>query len=544
MATPEGAAPAASGRVGASVRRNWELLSSTGGLLSANLVISATGFAFWAVASRRFPAESVGEAAALFSLVLFLTWLTALGLPLGVARFSVDRSRTAGVVYSWACVLTTLSSLVGAIGLMLVRPASLEPLLDVFAPVVVVALLTAMVSGLSISNMLNFRLTAVRRRRVVVATALIAGIIRIPALSAEPLDVTVWIWLAVVGTLAARGLLGTLAFHRAVGPLRLAPVPPAWPMMLEYTMVNSVSLLVGEAPFIVVPVVVLASVSAATNAAFFVAWSAAAIVFVVIRVLGNALLIEGRREGPGLVDQTRFTLAVSAAFAVAATIVSLLGAVLLRAIFGPAYAEGAAMLPGLVAGSVLYAMTAPILSEARVRHDRSLVLTVPFVLALVVIAIAIAVVPSLGLGGVVLAWLTGHGAAASTALLMRSRSVRSGAVAPLLRPGEARNLGSLLVAAPVLALAGLLAGIGGVVAAGGSLLVIRRWGPRPVLAMVLVLVTVAAVGTIVEGGDNLNSYARQRPVATAAGRFAAVLLLAALAALWRAAASSSDPHQP
>src|SRR5680860_829670 len=132
MPTARRRTAAALGRGGASIRLHQELLRSSTWLLVASLTTSASGFAFWAIAARRFDPVDVGQAAAIFSLTLFVAYATALGLPLGVARFALARDRDSGAVFSWACVLTTATSLVGAAALVWAAPQSLAPLTDEF----------------------------------------------------------------------------------------------------------------------------------------------------------------------------------------------------------------------------------------------------------------------------------------------------------------------------------------------------------------------------------------------------------------------------
>jgi O-antigen/teichoic acid export membrane protein len=418
---------------GVSKRRHADLLRSSVWLSGGSAAVSLTGFASWALVSSRVDAATVGRAAALFSLTLLLVYLTAAGLPMAVARYSRDRSVDAGIAFTWACVLTTATSMLGAAVLVAIGPKSIQPVVERWTSFGAFLAFAALVAGLSLSAGLDLRLTAVRRRAWGAASWLVAGVARLPVLLLLPVTTgAAALWLVIAGSLALRGPVAIAALRRTVGPLRVRPVPARWPSMLEYTGVNALSQLVEEAPFILLPVLVLAHVTASTNAAFYVAWSFAMGIFILLRMISNSLLVEGVADGEELRHQTRFALLVSLGCAATATALSFLGAVVIIWAFGSAYRPGAEVLPVLTGASLFGAVSATLLGEARVRHDRASVVAIPLVLGVVVLGLAAATIDSNGIDGVAWSWFVGHGFAAGTAVLMRRRAVRHGRGTPLL----------------------------------------------------------------------------------------------------------------
>jgi hypothetical protein len=138
----------------------------------------------------------------------------------------------------------------------------------------------------------------------------------------------------------------------------------------------------------------------------------------------------------------------------------------------------------------------------------------------------------MGLGGVVLAWVFGHAVGALAALGARSRSVRAGGAQPLLASGSAQRLGRVTVVILSVAIGALLAGLPGAFVAAVGVVVMRARGPRALLPATMVVVLVAAIATVVEGGSGTNSFATQHRLATAAGQLAGVLLAVSLIETW------------
>lgn len=418
-------------RLGAS--RHGQLVRSSIWLSGGSAAVSLTGFVAWSLVSSRLEPATVGRAAALFSLTLLLVYLTAAGLPMAVARYSRGHSVDAGVAFTWACVLTTATSVIGSLGLVLIDPDSIQPVVEQWSSLGAFLAFSALVTGLSLSAGLDLRLTSVRRRAWGAASWTVAGLLRLPILLLLPASVgAAAVWLVVAGPLAARGPLAILALRDTVGPLRVRPIPERWAAMLEYTGVNALSQLVEEAPFILLPVLVLSQVTAATNAAFYVAWSFAMGIFILLRMTSNSLLVEGVEAGGELRLQVRFALLVSIGCAAVATALSFVGAWLIVVAFGPAYQSGADVLPVLTGASLFGAISATLLGEARVRHDRLAVVLVPLVLGAVSLGLTALTIGPHGLRGVAISWLIGHGCAAVTALVVRWGAVRHGRGEPLL----------------------------------------------------------------------------------------------------------------
>ena len=91
----------------------------------ASVAVGAVGgFAYWSLAARANDGQSqvVGLAAALFSAMLFVNYLTGMGLPVAVARFAPANTRSVNVLFNWALIYTGVTSLVGTLGFFALAP--------------------------------------------------------------------------------------------------------------------------------------------------------------------------------------------------------------------------------------------------------------------------------------------------------------------------------------------------------------------------------------------------------------------------------------
>jgi O-antigen/teichoic acid export membrane protein len=101
-----------------------------------------------------------------------------------------------------------------------------------------------------------------------------------------------------------------------------------------------------QAPNLALPVLVTTSLSAATNAFFYIAWTMAGFIFVFPAALTTVLYAVGARNPAALGAKVRFTLGLSLLGGLVTNVALLLGADHLLVLFGAAYASeaGASLL--------------------------------------------------------------------------------------------------------------------------------------------------------------------------------------------------------
>jgi O-antigen/teichoic acid export membrane protein len=401
------------------LRNNLPLLRSSFSLSTAAAIAAFGGFVFWVLIARVAPATRVGEAAALFSSIQFVNYATGLGLPIAVARYGVTGRRAPSILFNWALVLTVASSFVGAAIYFAIVPRELHSLSDigVFASVLIFGVIVA---GISIGTVLDVRLTSQGRRTWVVARAVFILLIRLPFIFVHSVTTSTFgIFLVAAGAPALCGILAwvlaDLGSVRYVFPL--SPLPSDTKRAFNFAVVNGAAQLAMQGPFYALPVIVLLIVSARENASFYVAWTIATVLFLIVQAIGQALLVEGNRSGH-LLAQTRAAIRFGLALAVLLAIVCTLGSRVIPALYGPSYDAGANILPVLGVAVIPWAVFTVILAATRVRHEqrRNIGLSSFFVVSILLPAIILVV--EFGIEGASWAWLLGNTASAIVALIV------------------------------------------------------------------------------------------------------------------------------
>ncbi len=514
------------------------LLTGAGWLVAQTIAAAAGGFVFWLAAARLYPQEAVGAAAALFALVQLVNYATSLGLPISLGRYAADESPASARKFSAAVLATIASSIVGTIVLLvLAKSGTLEPLWVWGLPLGSL-LFFASVAGLSVAVLIDVRLLALRRagwvlgRTIVLSglrlTLLIAPVALLGSQGAFP------VWLAVVASTAVVSGISLWWLRQPLGfPDLSAPVSD-WAAMTRFSAVNYASQLVVQAPFILLPVIVLSAVSPSENAVFFVAWSIAAVVFMVPRTIGRVLLIEGDRGTAALESQTALALLLSVGSALLAAILLPLSSVLMSALYGSQYRDAADLMVPLLLSAVPWAVTSVMLSEARVREDHLATGIISGSFAVVVVtasAVGVAAGDALGASR---GWLFGTvivGALSTVVIIVRHRRglllIAASDTAGLRLGEKPDRLPVLMVAIGMLVICWLMAGAAGLIAAvavlGATAMGIRWLAP----VSALILVGGAAMATVLEAPlEQGLGYATQRPIANALAMMAMVVALA------------------
>jgi O-antigen/teichoic acid export membrane protein len=292
--------------------------------------------------------------------------------------------------------------------------------------------------GTALSLLLDVRLMTQRRWGLVLARAVVVGVLRFPLLAIS-VDGHRPVWLLTVAALptALSGIVGVVGLRWVTGDrLHLGPRPAETRALVHYSLVNWVSTISYQLPTFAMPVIVLVAVSAKANASFYVAWGAVGIACYVPTAIGQALLTEGGRDGAHLRAQVRLALVAATGLMVVGAVVATLARGLLPALYGQDYREAADVLPTLVAAAVPWAITSIYLTEARVRHRTADTVTITVALSVATLLPALVLVPGHGLEGAALSFLGGNVVAAAVAVVAHRRAVASAPVDPLLPPAH------------------------------------------------------------------------------------------------------------
>ena len=404
----------------------------------ASVAVGAVGgFAYWSLAAKANDGSSqiVGLAAALFSALLFVNYLTGMGLPVAVARFAPANTRAVNVLFNWSLLYTGVTSLLGTLGFFALAPAfmpdaALDSLFQWGVPVGLVVFFL-LVTGQSFAVLVEVRLVTLRMwgwvfTRVALVALLRLPLLALPAMRTSPLGLL----LIMAGMPALSGFVGALALrfaspsHHRAG---LTPLPDETRPALRYASVNWLGQLASQAPQFVLPLIVVSQVDAQENAAFYLAWTITTVVFLVPHTVGQVVLAESSRQEERLAHQVKIGMSLAVLLMVGAALAAWVGStVITQRFFGASYAETAVVLPRLVAAGIPWAVTAICLARARVLHHGPATVAITGGFALLTLVPAGLLTASSGVVGTADAWFVGNVLAAFLAVAI-SLVVKPGA---------------------------------------------------------------------------------------------------------------------
>ena len=161
------------------------------------------------------------------------------------------------MLLQWGYLYTAATSVLGAVVFFLVAPHSvLRPLLGIGTPAGVVTF-TGVVIGMSFALLVDMRLMTMRKWGWVCGRALLVATIRLPFLWLHPFhNEAAWLFVLVGASEAASGVVGALALQGRSWP-SLVPLPAQTWRALRYASVNYLGQLAIQAPFYLLPLIVL-----------------------------------------------------------------------------------------------------------------------------------------------------------------------------------------------------------------------------------------------------------------------------------------------
>jgi len=433
---PDVASPSAETSAGASSRRaallarfsseqggdHKHLITGSGVLVIGAAVQAVGGMLFSLIVAQGDTKSDFGNASALFTSVLFVTYLAGLGLPVSLARFSADRSRAAHVIFSWGVLATVVSSVVAAsLYLGLVHPQAADVLWD-WNPVGGFAVFAVVVLGSAFSLIVDVRCMTMRRWNLVLYRIVLVSVAKVALIpiGGQSSNRALLLFLYLGAPVAVSGIAGVFMLHRVTGSGHaLTPKPPTARPFVRYSAVNYVSTLAYQAPYFALPVIVLVNVDASTNSSFYVAWGIVAIAFYVPSAIGQALLAEGGKDGAQVRSQVRLAMWLAIGLMAIGSVAAFLGKSVVIAAYGENYRDAAHILPAMMAAGIPWAITSLYLTEARVLHRNVVTVIITVTLTVSIIVPALILVPGEGKGhgldGASTSWLIGNCIAAVVA---------------------------------------------------------------------------------------------------------------------------------
>jgi len=398
--------------------RRPEPLAITAWALIANTVTtSALGVAFWAVASRLYSPEKLGEDAALISAMILLSTVSQLNLGMGITRLlpQVRDRRWRPVLGAYA-----LTAVVGAIltsgFLVVVSRLSGGFAFLAHEPALGLALLGAVVLW-NIFALQDAVLTSARWAAAIPVENGVFGLLKIGVMVGLAGGFIghgvflAWLLAMVVLLVPVSGLIFSKVLPSTGGqrsPSLAATVLPLGDraVVIRYLGTDYLAALLSQGSTALLPLLVVGVLGRAENAYFYVTFLIVSAVGALALSLSTSLVVEGAYDDTNLVSLARRSAVRYVKFIAPAVAALILAAPLVLLPFGTAYvANGTALLRLLLVGTVPQAVVMLYLGVERVRARVHRVLAVEAATLVLVTIGAILGMRRYGLIGLGLAWL-------------------------------------------------------------------------------------------------------------------------------------------
>lgn len=404
-------------------------------ILSAGLT-SGLGFVYWVLAAHLYPPELVGLNSAALSSIMFLAGIAQFSLSSVLIRF-IPRARRASLALTDGATVVTagggmLVALVFLLGIDAWAP-SLGFLRDSPWLMVGFALSTATWGVFSLQEGI---LTGLRQATwVPVKNSLFSvsklALLFVFATLALPYGIFAsWMFSAAVAVIP----LGLVIRHRLRS--RLVEVDPAEPQLVQshvigYAVADYVASLFWLAATLLVPILVTEAAGPESNAYFYLSWTIASTIYLIVPSMGSSLIVESALDPVGLAANSKRALFQTARIVLPIVVVLVIIAPDILGLLGHRYAdEGTTLLRLLVLSAVPNILNGLYLSIARAQRQVGIVVAVTAAQSVSVLALTYVLLDPLGITGVGIAWLISQTAVAAVLLVLSGRILHPRRQAP------------------------------------------------------------------------------------------------------------------
>jgi O-antigen/teichoic acid export membrane protein len=382
-------------------------------LMMANIANAIFGFIFWIIVARFYGPGDVGLASAIISAASLLVMLSGLGLNTGLIRFlqsSDSPNKLVNSCFSIAGLVSLLTASIFILGLGLWSPA----LLFVRQDPLYLAIFILLVPICAFSGLTDSSFVASRRAGFALAKNLVFNILRLS------------LPIVLAGFFHSFGIFGSwgiaIALAAAAGVFLFLPrVRPGYrpqfaidrrtvSALMHFSFLNYLGDLFWSVPVYILPVLVVNILSPEDNAYFFMAWAINGILTMIPGTVSTSLLAEGSHEEAKMGQHIRRSLALTFGLLIPAVLLVCLLADKILLLYGNLYSQNAAALLRVLAVSSLFqAVNSLYFATVRVARNMRPLILMSALVAIVTLALAVALLPGLGIAGGGIAWLASQG---------------------------------------------------------------------------------------------------------------------------------------
>ncbi len=382
-------------------------------LMANTVVMAGLGFIFWMVVARFYTEAEVGLGAGIISAMSLLALLSRLGLDVALIRFLPKAEKPVDLINS--CF--TLSGIV-ALAVAAIFIAGLDlwsPALGFIRENAIFSIAFVLFALFwTLSGVMDFIFISKRRADFALSKNTIYSLLKIP------LPILLVLYFHAFGIVASWGVAIGVAL--AISVLLFLPraqsrYKPALKIDLgiikdirRYSAGNYFANLLGAAPALILPIMIVNLLGAEQTAYFYVAWMVAGLLFAIPGAVSQSLFAEGSYFEVPLGMNVRRSFRFLFLLLIPAIILVLLLGKWLLLLFGAGYAANAFMLLWILALSSLFVgVNSVYMTILRVRgRIRELVAIGGFITIAVLLG-SYFIMPTTGIIGVGYAWIAAQG---------------------------------------------------------------------------------------------------------------------------------------
>lgn len=394
---------------------------NSGYVLAAAVVTAALGYGYWFVAAKFYSASDVGLAAALISALTIASALSNLGVHSVLVQVLPKHRNDQALWSSWVSSLMLLGAVTGLVG----ATASLFILRAMSAQFAVVTrsifgaiLLTLGVILWTVGTAFDWAFVAERASKYMFYRNTVFAILKLILVAVPPFTI-----------LGARGVLLSWVSASLVSVVTavhsLKRIAPSLTFVIRGTLArlydvrlmlagNHFTNIGNAATVFMLPILVVARLSARQNAYFYVAWNIGSVLFMVPMAISTTLFSEGAHSPNTVRSQSARSALLALTFMLPMGAILWIFAHAILRVVGEEYAlEGRRVLTILVIASVPTAITQMYTAVLRVEHRYRFAAALNLELALVTLAGTWWLLPKIGIATPGWLWLVAQSIGAS-----------------------------------------------------------------------------------------------------------------------------------
>jgi O-antigen/teichoic acid export membrane protein len=325
-------------------RRHHDLLASTSSLVATTGVVSALGFAYWALAARMFSQQAVGYGSAAVSAMTLLGTIGMLGLGT-VLIGELPRSRARPGLVSAALLTCCLASLVLGLGFAALAPHFSGRFAYISGTVSQAALFAAGVALTGVTLVFDQATIGLLRGGLQLSRNTIFAVVKLEALPLGAFLLHDQFGVGITASWVAGMALSAVPIVVHLWSTGTPVLPrPEWGVLRglgKTAVAHSWLNLSISVPRSLMPVLVTVIVSPSANAAFYAAWTLSYFLYIVPTHLSTALFAVASSDPRAIARKLRLALWLSVLIGLPGMVILGLGAHLALSLFGASYAQAA-----------------------------------------------------------------------------------------------------------------------------------------------------------------------------------------------------------